>query len=125
MFPEFDEEMAWKLGSRLRDLALARRLPVVIEIKRFGLPLFYSALDGSTPDNAEWVRRKGNIVARFHRSSYAIGLELKQANSTLAEKLRALLSRLRLARRIVSFESGRSRGDRFRNGVRAAAAGRP
>jgi uncharacterized protein (UPF0303 family) len=86
VFPEFDEEMAWKLGSKLRELASARRLPVAIEIKRFGQPLFYSALDGSTPDNAEWVRRKGNIVMRFHRSSYAIGLELKQTNSTLTEK---------------------------------------
>ena len=86
VFPEFDEEIAWKLGSRLRELALARRLPVAIEVKRFGQPLFYSALDGSTPDNAEWVRRKGNIVVRFHRSSYAIGLELKRTNSTLAEK---------------------------------------
>ena len=86
VFPEFDEETAWKLGSKLRELSLARRLPVAIEIKRFGQPLFYSALDGSTPDNAEWVRRKGNIVGRFHRSSYAIGLELKRTNSTLAEK---------------------------------------
>ncbi len=43
-------------------------------------------MGGSTPDNAEWVRRKGNIVVRFHRSSYAIGLELKRTNSTLAEK---------------------------------------
>src|ERR1700722_6678481 len=86
VFPEFDEEMAWKLGSRLRELALARRFPVAIEIKRFGQPLFYSALGGRTPDNAEWVRRKGNNVMRFHRSSYAIGLELKRTNSTLAEK---------------------------------------
>jgi uncharacterized protein (UPF0303 family) len=86
VFPEFDEETAWKLGSRLRELALARRLPVAIEVKRLGQPLFYSALGGSTPDNAEWVRRKGNIVGRFHRSSYAIGLELKQTNSTLTEK---------------------------------------
>jgi uncharacterized protein (UPF0303 family) len=85
VFPEFDEEMAWKLGSRLRDVASTRRLPVAIEIKRFGQPLFYSALAGSTPDNVEWVRRKGNLVARFHRSSYAIGLALKEANSTLAD----------------------------------------
>src|SRR3984893_7578499 len=86
VFPEFDEEIAWKLGSQLRELASGRRLPVAIEIKRFGQPLFYSALGGSTPDNAEWVRRKGNIVGRFHRSSYAIGLELKHTNSTLTEK---------------------------------------
>jgi uncharacterized protein (UPF0303 family) len=86
VFPEFDEEIAWTLGSRLRELASARRLPVAIEIKRFGQPLFYSALNGSNPDNAEWVRRKGNAVMRFHRSSYAIGLGLKQTNSTLADK---------------------------------------
>jgi uncharacterized protein (UPF0303 family) len=85
-FPKFDEEIAWKLGSRLRELASARRLPLAIEIRRFGQPLFYSALDGSSPDNAEWVRRKGNVVSRFHRSSYAIGLGLKETNSTLAEK---------------------------------------
>jgi len=86
VFPEFDEAIAWELGSRLRELASARQLPVAIEIKRFGQPLFYSALGGSTPDNAEWVRRKGNIVARFHRSSYAIGIGLKETNSTLADK---------------------------------------
>jgi len=68
MFPEFDEQIAWELGSRLRELASSRHLPVAIEIKRFGQPLFYSALSGSTPDNAEWVRRKGNLVARFHRT---------------------------------------------------------
>lgn len=86
VFPEFDEEIAWKLGSRLRELASSRRSPVAIEIKRFGQPLFYSALSGSTPDNAEWVRRKGNLVARFHRSSYAIGIGLKETNSTLPDK---------------------------------------
>ena len=86
ILPEFDEAIAWELGLRLRELASARRLPVAIEIKRFGQPLFYSALHGSTPDNAEWVRRKGNVVARFHRSSYAVGLGLKQTNSTLADK---------------------------------------
>src|SRR6202023_1342769 len=86
VFPEFDEQIAWELGLRLRELASSRHLPVAIEIKRFGQPLFYSALSGSTPDNAEWVRRKGNMVARFHRSSYAIGVGLKETNSTLADK---------------------------------------
>ena len=86
VFPEFDEELAWKLGSQLREIASAQSFAVVIEIKRFGQPLFYSALNGSTPDNAEWVRRKGNTVARFHRSSYAIGLGLKELNSSLTER---------------------------------------
>jgi uncharacterized protein (UPF0303 family) len=48
--------------------------------------LFYAALEGTTPDNVEWVRRKSNVVARFHRSSYAIGLKLKAKNETLTEQ---------------------------------------
>ncbi|HZC35313.1 MAG TPA: heme-degrading domain-containing protein [Chthoniobacterales bacterium] len=83
---KFDLEVAWRLGQRLRELAAERRLPVVIDIRYFGQPLFYSALPGSVPDNAEWVRRKSNTVARFHRSSYAVGLMLKQAQTTLLER---------------------------------------
>jgi uncharacterized protein (UPF0303 family) len=85
-FPRFDEESAWKMGCRLRDMALAQSAPVVIDIRRFGQPLFFCAMVGSTPDNAEWARRKSNVVARFHRSSYALGLELQQKNTTLADR---------------------------------------
>ena len=72
----FDEDAAWHLGARLREMAAARKLVLAIDVRRFGQPLFYAALAGSTPDNAEWIRRKSNLVARFHRSSYAIGLEM-------------------------------------------------
>ena len=75
-FSRFDEEAAWRLGSRLRDSATSRKLGIVIDVRRFGQALFYSALAGASPDNAEWVRRKSNLVARFHRSSYAIGLDM-------------------------------------------------
>src|SRR6202166_1348327 len=85
-FARFDEETAWRLGGHVRALAVARKLCLVVDVRRFGQPLFYSALPGTTPDNVEWVRRKGNVVARFHRSSYAIGLGLKETNSTLADK---------------------------------------
>jgi uncharacterized protein (UPF0303 family) len=84
--PQFDEEIAWALGTRLRELAFARHLPVAIEVRRQGQLLFHSALAGATPDNAEWIRRKSNSVGRFHRSSYAIGLDLSESKSTLSEK---------------------------------------
>jgi uncharacterized protein (UPF0303 family) len=85
-FPQFDEHVAWKLGARIRELALAKNFGVVIDVRRFGQPLFYCALPDTTPDNPEWIRRKSNVVARFHRSSYAIGLELQQSGKTLLEK---------------------------------------
>jgi len=86
IWPKFDFEVAWQIGTRLRDLGIARRAPIVVDVRYFGQPLFYSALPGSVPDNAEWIRRKSNTVARFHRSSYRIGLTLKQADTNLADR---------------------------------------
>ena len=81
-----DAQTAWDLGVRLRSMAVDRGLAVVIDVRRFGQPLFYTALEGTTPDNVEWVRRKSNLVARLHRSSYAVGLNLKLKNDTLVER---------------------------------------
>ena len=85
VLPRLDAQMAWQIGSLLRNMAVERKLSVVIDVRRFGQPLFYSALDGTTPDHVEWVRRKSNVVARFHCSSYAVGLREKLKNVTLAE----------------------------------------
>ena len=85
VLPGLDAEMAWQLGTRLRAMAHDRGLAVVIDIRRFGQPLFYAAMDGTTPDNVEWVRRKSNVVARFHRSSYAVGLREKHKGQTICE----------------------------------------
>lgn len=83
--PRLDAETAWQLGLRLRTMAAERGLAVVIDVRRFGQPLFYAAMDGTTPDNPEWVRRKSNVVARFHSSSYAAGLKEKIKKQTLLE----------------------------------------
>jgi uncharacterized protein (UPF0303 family) len=89
IFPRFDYDTAWALGTRLRGLAEARQLAIVIDIRRFGDPhqqLFYTALPGTTPDNARWVLRKTKVVARFHRSSYAAGLYLEERGATFEQK---------------------------------------
>lgn len=83
---QLDAEVVWKLGGRLRELAVQRGAPVAIDIRRFGQVLFYCALPGATPDNAEWIRRKSNVVQRFLRSSYAIGLGLQETGATIAGK---------------------------------------
>ncbi len=86
VLPRLDADVAWDLGTRLRAMALERGLAIVIDVRRFGQPLFYVALDGTNPDNPEWVRRKSNVVARFHRSSYAVRLKLQTNRETLFEK---------------------------------------
>jgi uncharacterized protein (UPF0303 family) len=88
-FSAFDYDTAWRLGQSIRQLAVSRNQSLVIDIRRFGQPhqpLFYTALAGTTPDNRRWVQRKSNVVARFHRSSYAIGLTLEQSNRTFSER---------------------------------------
>jgi uncharacterized protein (UPF0303 family) len=86
VFSHFDADIAWRIGTTLRDLAVQRKLGVVIDVRRFNQPLFYSALEATTPANPDWVRRKSNVVARFFRSSYQVGLDLKQKKTDLLEK---------------------------------------
>lgn len=77
-FKAFDEAAAWKLGSQMREHALAKKLPFVIDIRIGIRPLFYVAMPGTTPENPDWVRRKVNTVYRFEASSYRTVLEYKQ-----------------------------------------------
>lgn len=86
VFPQFHAEHAWQIGSQLREMALARDAAIVIDVRTFGCKLFYAALDNTTPDNARWVERKSRTVEHFRRSSYALGLSLQQAGTTLADK---------------------------------------
>ncbi|MEZ0541873.1 heme-degrading domain-containing protein [Fibrella arboris] len=85
-FDTFTADTAWQLGTLLKEAVAARGKAVVIDIQLVGQPLFVYAMPGTTPDNSDWVRRKRNTVVHFQRSSYAIGLELKQKQTTLQEK---------------------------------------
>jgi uncharacterized protein (UPF0303 family) len=82
-FDHFDADTAWELGSRLRALGEARSAPIAIDIQIHTMPVFLSALPGSSADNFDWIRRKRNVVIRFLRSSYAVGLELQRDGRTL------------------------------------------
>lgn len=85
-FERFDAHTAWELGQKLKLAAEALHRAIAIDISLFGQALFFYAMNGTSPDNAEWVRRKRNVVQRFHRSSYAVGLMLKQKQSGLEER---------------------------------------
>ncbi|AIJ09824.1 MULTISPECIES: heme-degrading domain-containing protein [Edwardsiella] len=82
-FPLFNPDTAWQLGCALRQEAEQRGLHVTIDIQFAGQTLFHCAMPGTSPDNAEWIRRKRNVVLRFQRSSYAMGMRLTLRNTTL------------------------------------------
>jgi uncharacterized protein (UPF0303 family) len=82
-FKQFDSEVAWALGTAIKVAAEKRQVAVAIDIGLHGHPLFSYAMRGTTPDNWDWIRRKRNVVIRYHRSSYAIGLKHERAGTTL------------------------------------------
>ncbi len=77
VFEQFDHESAWRLGSQMREQALADALPVVIAIRRNGQRLFHTALPGSAADNEFWIERKSAVVDRFGHSSYYVGCQYR------------------------------------------------
>lgn len=83
LFAAFNEETAFDLGSALYTIARSKRSPVAINIRTSERALFHAAMPGATPDNDQWVRRKSNVVLRFHQSSLLYG-------QTLAEKGRVI-----------------------------------
>lgn len=87
VFPAFDEDLAWRLGETLRARALAAAQAVTIVIRRGEDIVFLHAMPGTTPANADWARRKHNVVTLMQRSSYAVSLECRRDGKGLDEKM--------------------------------------
>lgn len=73
----FTHEQAWRLGSRLMELATQRELPVTVDIRKGTQQVFHAARPGTTPDNDSWIKRKVRVVYRFGASSYLVGLRAR------------------------------------------------
>ena len=85
-FTRFDETDAWELGSDLRERAVQREVAITIEIRIAGSTVFMCAMPGTSPANADWARRKRNVVELLHQPSYAIGLEeIRDGRSVLTQ----------------------------------------
>lgn len=85
-FPRFDSHTAWEVGAQLKAAAEATGAAVTIEIRVAGQTLFFYAMEGTAPVNADWARRKRNVTELYGRSSYAVGLDLRRSGSSLEEQ---------------------------------------
>ncbi|KAF7726441.1 hypothetical protein EC973_008775 [Apophysomyces ossiformis] len=72
-FTRFSSEDALNLGLLLLENGKSYTRPIVIDITLAGHQLFHYSMQGTSPDNNEWVRRKNNTVNRFGHSSYYMG----------------------------------------------------
>ncbi len=84
-FTRFTNDDALDLGNAVLEEARRRSAGVVVDVTRGGQQLFHAALEGTTPDNDEWVRRKVNTVLRFGCSSLAMSVRCRQEGRTIAE----------------------------------------
>ena len=85
-FAAFGADTAWSVGSRLRDDALARRAAMTFEIQVAGRTLFLATTEGAPAGQLDWIRRKRNVVMRFGKSSYAVGLQLELEGKTIEQR---------------------------------------
>ncbi len=82
----FTADDAWTLGAHLREVAEKLRAPVSILIRRSGgATQFAVSLEGASVDNSNWAARKAAVALWFERCSFAVALDLKARNLTLAD----------------------------------------
>jgi uncharacterized protein (UPF0303 family) len=72
-FSRFSHATALDLGLGVVHAAQRAGQQVMVDIRWGDLQLFQHAMEGTTPDNADWVRRKVNVVRRFAHSSFYMG----------------------------------------------------
>lgn len=75
VFERFDADAALALGLDIRDRVAAQGRAVVIDVRFWDRRLFWFAMQGTTADNEDWVRRKVNAVRRFQKSTLRLGTE--------------------------------------------------
>jgi uncharacterized protein (UPF0303 family) len=85
-FGAFSNATALRLGSRLVEVALEAEQVVTVDITRGEQQLFHHALEGTSADNDDWIRRKNRVVRRFGHSSFYMGLYYKSQDTTIEEK---------------------------------------
>ena len=85
-FRSFSNALALRVGLRLVDVATAAGQAVTIDIMRGEQQLFHHALEGTSSDNDDWIRRKNRVVRRFGHSSFYMGLYYKSRDTTIEAK---------------------------------------
>ena len=85
-FTTFSSDLAFAIGTHLRNDALARNAGMTFEIQLAGRQLLLLTTDGAKAEHADWIRRKRNVVMKFNRSSYWMSLELQLKGKSMVDR---------------------------------------
>ena len=86
-FRAFDSAAAMSIAMRVVERVKKEfEKPATVDVQLSGRQLFHYAMDGTSPDNDEWVRRKARVVLRFHKSSLHVAAMLQAQAKTIEER---------------------------------------
>lgn len=85
-FKHFTNETAMQVGLTIVEEAKKQGKNITVEIYRRGHRLFAHAMEGTSAENENWIRRKNNVVNHFGQSSWHVALRVRQEGTTLEER---------------------------------------
>lgn len=85
-FTSFSNETALKLGLLIVEEARQIGKSITVDITRAGQRLFLHAMEGTSVENENWIRRKNNVTNYFGSSSWHVACRLRSEGQTMEEK---------------------------------------
>ncbi|MGE7960973.1 heme-degrading domain-containing protein [Pseudomonas sp. NPDC089918] len=82
-FERFDKATAWDLGTRLKTACEEQGVSATVEVRLARDTVFVYSMPGTSASNADWARRKRNVVELMELSSYRVGLSFKLQGDSL------------------------------------------
>lgn len=79
VFSSFNEKNALDIGLSIVHALEAEGKGGLVDVSLWDRQIFAFSMTGAAADNADWVRRKINVVKRFQASSYRKALEMIDA----------------------------------------------
>ena len=76
VFAAFSEKDALEIGLSIVRALESSGQTGLVDVSLWDRQVFAYSIAGAKADNAEWVRRKINVVKRFQVSSYRMALEM-------------------------------------------------
>lgn len=75
VFERFDEDLAFEIGSTMRQLVKAMGKGAAVGVYLWDRTMFFGATAGAADGNRAWVERKCGLVKLMQKSSYRVVLE--------------------------------------------------
>ena len=69
VLPELTNADGLQIGEIAKSIAVARNLPIAVEVRLGDWTIYHASLPGSTVENQWWIDRKARVVLLKHHST--------------------------------------------------------